>query len=77
MELNLRRAEGRSGTLVWRATEAAFIRLFWRAAVYQSKLPEANIPLRALEGWVTREDVLSVGVRSMRFGKIRLERPRM
>ena len=42
-----------------------------------SKLPEANIPLRALEGWVIREDVLSGGVRSMRFGKIRLERPRM
>ena len=38
-----------------------------------NKLPEANVPLRALEGWVTREDLLSVGVRSMRFGKIRFE----
>ena len=38
-----------------------------------SKLPAANVPLRALEGWVTREDVLSVGVRSMRFGKIRFD----
>ena len=38
-----------------------------------SKLPEANVPLQALEGWVTREDVLSVGVRSMRFGKIRFD----
>ena len=38
-----------------------------------SKLPEANVPLRALEGWVTRKDVLSVGVRSVRFGKIRFD----
>ncbi len=38
-----------------------------------SKLPEANVPLRALEGWVTREDVLSVGVRSALFGKIRFD----
>ena len=42
----------------------------------KSKLPEAKVPLRALEGWVRREDLLSVGMRSMRFGKIRLEQPR-
>ena len=35
-----------------------------------SKLPEAKVPLRALEGWVRRDDLLAVGVRSMRFGKI-------
>ena len=27
----------------------------------------------ALGGWVAREDVLSVGVRSLRFGKIRFD----
>ena len=37
----------------------------------QSKLPEANVPLWALGGWVTREDVLSVGVRSALCGIIR------
>ena len=42
-----------------------------------SKLPAANVPLRALEGWVTRKDVLSVWVRSVRFGKIRFDWPRM
>ena len=41
-----------------------------------SKLPEAKVPLRAPEGWVRREDLLSVGVRSIRFGKIRFDGPR-
>ena len=33
-----------------------------------SKLPEANVPLWALDGLGAKEDVLSVGVRATLFG---------
>ena len=33
-----------------------------------SKLPTANVPLRALDGWGAKDDFISVGVRSALFG---------
>ena len=50
---------------------------FWEHYIYISKLPAAKVPLRAFGGWVTREDVRSVGVRSMCSKKVRFDGPTM
>ena len=36
-----------------------------------SKLPTANVPLRALDGWGAKDGFISVGVRSALFGVLR------
>ena len=36
-----------------------------------SKLPTANVPLRALDGRGAKDDFISVGVRSALFGVLR------
>ena len=43
--------------------------------IHRSKLPTANVPLRALEGWGAREDLIPVGVRSALFGVVRFGWP--
>ena len=46
----------------------------WPAATCGSKLPTANVPLRALDGLV-RFDFISVGVRSALLGVLRFGGP--
>ena len=36
-----------------------------------SKLPAANVPLRALDGWGAKDDLLPVEVRAILFGIMR------
>ena len=58
---------------------SSFFISFWifHENIVQNLSCQRQCSAPGLEGWVTREDLLSVGVRSMRFGKIRFDGPRM